>query len=67
MPPDGAAAPRHAETIDDGWSSEEVANCKNFADALSITEMAAVLKCDYRDFRNKVTEICCSCRPPKSS
>ena len=66
MRPDGAA-PRHAATIDGGWSNEEVSELQELllrADALSITEMAAALKRDYRDVRNKVTEIGRSCRPP---
>ena len=52
-------------SADDPWSKEDVQDLRELLlrdDGLSIVEMAAILKRDYRDVRDKVAEIGRSCR-----
>ena len=52
-------------SVDDPWSKEEIQDLQELllrGDGLSIVEMAAILRRDHRDVRNKVAEIARSCR-----
>ena len=53
---------------DDGWSIDEIRDLEELllrGDSLSISELAALLKRDYRDVRDKVAEIARRCRTPR--
>jgi hypothetical protein len=53
---------------DDGWSIDEIRDLEELllrGDSLSISELAALLKRDYRDVRDKVAEIAPRCRTPR--
>ena len=55
-------------TSDDGWSIDEIRDLEELllrGDSLSISELAALLKRDYRDVRDKVAEIARRCRTPR--
>jgi hypothetical protein len=52
----------------DGWSVDDTRDLEVLLlreDGLSISEMAALLKRDYRDVRDKVAEIARRCRSPR--
>ena len=62
---ESASVNRIVVVSDDGWSVDEIRDLEELllrGDGLSISEMAAMLKRDHRDVRDKVAEIARRCR-----